>query len=98
MAILIKRLRKVFRWQSFLRSGDETVDLPAHIDNGASNCLLAREQGEMLNLNIEAGEPKAFQTATGRLQTFGHIVTLETIGIKFESMVYFFADERINDF
>jgi len=79
-----------------LKSGDETVDLLAHIDTGASSCLFACEQGEMLSLDIEAGEPKVFQTATGRLHTFGHVVTLETFGIGFESMVYFFADERIN--
>jgi len=38
----------------------------------------------------------AFQTATGRVEAFGHRVTIETLGLNFESVVYFFADERIN--
>src|SRR5258708_21250262 len=38
-----------------LRSGEETVDLLAQVDTGASNCLFEREHGEMLNLDIEAG-------------------------------------------
>jgi hypothetical protein len=38
----------------------------------------------------------AFRTANGRVEAFGHLVTVETLGLKFESVVYFFADERIN--
>ena len=49
----------------------------------------------MLNLDIEAGEPITFQTASGRVRTFGHTVGIEVLNLKFESMVYFFADEEI---
>ncbi len=38
----------------------------------------------------------AFRTATGRVQASGHLVTIETLGLNFESVVYFFADVRIN--
>jgi len=38
----------------------------------------------------------AFRTATGRVEAFGHLATIETLGLNFESLVYFFADERIN--
>lgn len=79
-----------------LRSGSETVDLLAYIDTGAGNCLFAREHGEMLALDVEAGERKSFRTANGRIETFGHVVSLEALGLKFEAMVYFFADEWIN--
>ncbi len=79
-----------------LQSGPEIVDLIAHIDTGASHCLFQRKHAEILNLNVESGEPKAFSTATGRLDTFGHVVSLEVLGLQFESVVYFFADERIN--
>jgi predicted aspartyl protease len=79
-----------------LRTGTETVDLLAYVDTGASNCLFERKQGEMLNLSIEDGEPKAFRTANGRLDTFGHVVSLETLDLWVESMVYFFADPGIN--
>ncbi len=79
-----------------LRSGTETVDLLAYVDTGAGNCLFAREHGEMLALDVEAGERKSFRTANGRIETFGHVVSLEVLGLKLEAMVYFFADEWIN--
>src|SRR5260370_16407452 len=79
-----------------LRSGEETVDLLAQVDTGASNCLLEREHGEMLNLDIEAGDRKTFATATGRIEAFGHVVTVDVLDHRFESTVYFFADERIS--
>jgi hypothetical protein len=78
-----------------LSNGDETVDLLASIDTGASNCLFEREHGELLNLKIETGDPRTFRTATGRIETFGHVVELDVLGLKVEAMVYFFADERI---
>jgi hypothetical protein len=55
-----------------LRSGGERVDLIAFVDTGASNCLFGRTHGEVLNLDIEAGDAKAFSTATGPLDAFGH--------------------------
>ena len=78
-----------------LKSGDETVDLLATIDTGASNCLFEREHGEMLNLDIESGEAKTFWTANGRVDTFGHSLQIEFAGMTVDSTVYFFADERI---
>lgn len=76
-----------------LRSGEETAWLTAKIDTGASHCLFERGQGEILGLEIEAGERKFFSTVTGRVETFGHLVQIETLGVVVESMVYFFADE-----
>jgi len=69
-----------------LRSGDERADLVAKIDTGATNCLFDRQQGEALDLDIENGH---------RVEAFGHIVQIEFVGMHVESMVYFFADERI---
>ena len=43
-----------------LRSGNDFIDFRAYIDTGSSNCLFERKYGELLNLNIEAGEPKKF--------------------------------------
>ena len=80
----------------FLNSGAERVKLLAHVDTGASYCLFERRQAELLDLDVEAGDPMAFRTATGRVEAFGHLVTIETLGLNFESVVYFFADERIN--
>ena len=79
-----------------LRSGGEAVKVLAYFDTGASNCLFERKHGEWLNLEIEAGDRRTFRTATGGVAAFGHVVELEVLGLKFESIVYFFADERIN--
>jgi hypothetical protein len=79
-----------------LRNGGEAVKLLAYLDTGASNCLFERKHGELLNLEIEAGDRRIFRTATGGVDAFGHVVELEVLGLKFESMVYFFGDERIN--
>jgi len=78
-----------------LKSGIETANLIASVDTGASNCLFEREHGEMLDLEIERGQPKTFWTANGRVETFGHLVEIEFAGMSVESTVYFFADERI---
>jgi predicted aspartyl protease len=78
-----------------LRSAGERVNLLAQVDTGASNCLFQREHGEMLNLDIESGDSKTFATAAGRIDAFGHVVSLEVLEQRFESMVYFFAERRI---
>jgi predicted aspartyl protease len=78
-----------------LSNAGESVHVLASVDTGASNCLFEREHAELLNLEIEAGYPKTFWTATGPVETFGHTVELNVLGLKVESMVYFFADEHI---
>jgi hypothetical protein len=79
-----------------LKSGREVIDLLAYLDTGASNCLFERKHGELLDLEVEAGDHRTFRTATGRVEAFGHVVELQVLGLKFDSLVYFFADERIN--
>jgi hypothetical protein len=79
-----------------LASANRIVDFLAYVDTGASHCLFERRHAEMLNLDVEAGEAKGFRTAAGRVDAFGHQVTIETFDLRFESVVYFFGDERIN--
>ena len=79
-----------------LKNDGESVDVLAFVDTGASNCLFERQYAELLNLEIEAGDPKTFWTATGRVETFGHTIELDVLGLKVESLVYFFADEHID--
>ena len=75
-----------------LKSGREVIDLLAYLDT----CLFERKHGELLDLEVEAGDHRTFRTATGRVEAFGHVVELHVLGLKFESLVYFFADERVN--
>jgi hypothetical protein len=78
-----------------LRSGGKTTRLVAYLDTGAANCLFERKHGEMLKLEIEAGDRRTFSTVAGGVVAFGHFVQLEVHGLKVESMVYFFGDENI---
>jgi len=80
----------------FLGNGAVRVKLFAQVDTGASHCLFERRLGELLDLDEEAADPMAFRTATSRVEAFGHLLTIETLSLNFESVVYFFADERIN--
>jgi aspartyl protease len=79
-----------------LASANRIVDLLAYVDTGASHCLLDRKHAEMLDLDVEAGEAKGFRNAAGRVDAFGHLVMIETFDLRFESVVYFFGDERIH--
>jgi hypothetical protein len=72
-----------------LSSAAETIELLAYVDTGSSHCLFEREHAELLGLDLEAGEPKIFRTVTGSVEAFGHMVELEVLDIKFESMLYF---------
>ena len=72
-----------------------TVRFLARVDTGASACLFERALGEKLGLDIESGEPQTFGTAIGGVKAFGHTVTVETLGLRFDSVVYFFEDTAI---
>lgn len=79
-----------------LRDGPSTVELSAVLDTGCWACVFERRLGEALGVDIEGGEVKTFVTANGTIETFGHRVEIETLGVKLETTVYFFADPRIN--
>src|SRR5882757_7445503 len=55
-----------------------------------------RQVGELLDLDIEAGEPKTFWTAIGKVDTYGHLLRLEVFEIHVEAMVYFFSDAGVH--
>ena len=78
-----------------LRVGLKNVAVIASLDTGASNCIFERAHGEVIGLDIESGEPMIFHTAMGRVETYGHVVSVDTLGIRFESMVYFIANPGI---
>lgn len=59
------------------------------MDTGASYCIFGREYGEELGLRIEAGLEVRVATPAGSFRAFGHAITLETLGLSFDTMVYF---------
>ncbi len=70
--------------------------LNAKIDTGAEFCIFARDFGEELNIDIESGYQKHISTLSGNLSAFGHTIELETLGLKFDSLVYFAEDYSLN--
>jgi len=72
-----------------LKLEGRVVSILAKLDTGASYCIFQREHGEALDINVDAGEPKHFETAAGGFDTFGHEVTIDCLGFEVLSTVYF---------
>jgi hypothetical protein len=64
----------------------------AKIDTSAQACLFQRELGDLLGLEIEDGHRREFDSIAGSLIAYGHSVTLHTLGLAFDSVVYFAAN------
>ncbi|HXF39443.1 MAG TPA: hypothetical protein VN687_07005 [Blastocatellia bacterium] len=79
-----------------LRLAGREAPCLAKIDTGSANCIFRRFQGELLNLDIERGDPRDFSTAMGSFRAYGHEVTLIVAGMEFDSIVYFAAHEEYN--
>ena len=75
--------------EAILRHGLNQAVCEAKVDTGAQVCLFEREVGERLGLEIESGFRRELGTLTGSFVAFGHEVVLETLGLAFDTMVYF---------
>lgn len=64
----------------------------AKLDTGATHCVFQRLYGELLNLQIEQGYRRSFNTVTGSFIAFGHEVTMFVADLQFKVMVYFAQD------
>lgn len=73
-----------------LSFGGNTIRTQGCVDCGAGHCLFTNEIGMQLGLNIESGLPKSFGPASGgSLDAFGHEVNLQTLGLSFDTFIYF---------
>jgi hypothetical protein len=72
--------------------GDQSVICQAKIDTGGHVCLFMREIAETLGIDIQTVHRQAFRTLAGSLTAYGHTVRLHTLGLEFESLVYFAAN------
>ncbi len=77
--------------EAVLSVGEESRVCTAKVDPGAQVCLFKRELEEEFGLDIESGYPCKLDTMTGTLLSYGHSVTLHTLGLDFDSVVYFSA-------
>jgi hypothetical protein len=78
-----------------LRHAHNFVSVDAKIDTGANVCLYTRDAGEDLGIDIESGIALRLTTIAGSMQAYGHEVTLETLGLSFQTVVYFSEFENL---
>lgn len=79
-----------------LLTGERLVDGWAKIDTGAEYCLFERSYADRLGLDLLSGHKISMATLTGRFAAFGHEITLMTLDIAFDAMVYFAEDYAIS--
>lgn len=79
-----------------LQAGEKEVEVVTKLDTGASFCIFRRIYGELLGLTIEDGRPETLSTPMGSFLAYGHDVTLNALGLEFQTTVYFAADEHFS--
>ncbi|MGH9831689.1 MAG: hypothetical protein ACREBD_00790 [Blastocatellia bacterium] len=84
-----KSLESGITIEAQLQRGDLFVVADAKIDCGAEVCLFSREIGEKLGIEIESGLPKTLGTLTGDFLSYGHELTIKTLGLELQTIVYF---------
>lgn len=73
-----------------LSVGSFDVRTTGFVDCGAAACLFTNDVGLLLQIDIESGDPTTFGPASGGgILAYGHMASLEFLGLSFESMVHF---------
>ena len=72
-----------------LRYGNLEQLCPAKIDTGSEVCLFSRALADLLEIDVESGYRETFDTLSGNLTAYQHELELETLGLRFQSKVYF---------
>lgn len=78
-----------------LKSGENFIEVNAKLDTGSSHCIFERQHGELLEIDIESGEPTTIGTATGNFPAFEHHIEISTFGFIWEASVCFIAETGI---
>ena len=78
-----------------LQSGETQIEIHAKLDTGSTHCIFERKYDDLLDLDIESGDPTTIGTATGKFIAFEHRITLITFGLNWETTVCFIAEEGI---
>ncbi len=79
-----------------LSHGQNTEELVAKLDCGASACIFERACGEALGIAVESGHLESFGTATGAFDAYGHFVALQVEAYTLDVMVFFAKDAAFN--
>jgi hypothetical protein len=75
--------------EAILRHGNLETACQAKIDTGSEVCLFARTYADSLELDVESGYREIFSTLAGNVIAYAHEIELETLGLRFQSYVYF---------
>lgn len=81
--------------KAILRRGNAYAVCDAKIDTGSDFCLFGREFAEELDIEVETGYRQNLSTLAGGLAAYGHDIELETLGLTFDTFVYFAEDYAI---
>jgi hypothetical protein len=68
----------------------QQVELRARLDTGASDCIFDAHYADLLGIEITSGLERAYRTVTGSFRAFGHEVTLMTLGLEWNAIVFFY--------
>lgn len=74
---------------AILRYGNREQPCSAKVDTGAEFCLFNRTLADSLEIDVEGGFRENFSTLGGGIVAYAHQVELETLGLRFQSYVYF---------
>lgn len=75
--------------EAALSLGNRRAVTHAKVDPGAQVCLFQREIADELEIDVESGHRITLGTLAGSLIAYGHTVKLSTLGLEFDSHVYF---------
>lgn len=75
--------------EAILSYGGLTVNCEAKVDTGAQVCLFSRDSADILEIDVESGYREKFRTLAGTVVAYEHEVSLETLGLQFQTNIFF---------
>lgn len=81
---------------AMLRYGNREYLCSAKVDTGSEVCLFTRTIADFLEIDVESGYRDKFSTLGGGIVGYAHQIELETLGLRFESYVYFAESYAVN--
>jgi hypothetical protein len=76
----------------FLTYGERTEKVSAKLDTGADFCVFTRDVAVQLDVPLETGLKKPFDTSGGLLEAYGHEVSIKSFGHEHTAFVFFAGD------
>lgn len=82
--------------EAVLRYGNLQTECSAKVDTGAQSCIFERGVADALEIDVETGFRENFSTLGGGIFAYAHEIELETLGLRFQSYVYFAESYAVN--